>query len=125
MELEHPIFSTGKLNVLAMLLVLLSRFLFIYIYIKFSFSSFISSFLVVLFASCLIFQLLQIQKQYKLIKPGSSVLDLGCAPGAWLQVFLFIQQVIFFDGFFLFSQFLLIFMFISWCYRLLVKAWVR
>ncbi|KAF3504969.1 hypothetical protein F2Q69_00044918 [Brassica cretica] len=31
-------------------------------------------------------QLLQIQKQYKLIKPGSSVLDLGCAPGAWLQV---------------------------------------
>lgn len=32
-------------------------------------------------------QLLQIQKQYKLITPGSSVLDLGCAPGAWLQVF--------------------------------------
>ncbi|XVF83703.1 hypothetical protein PTKIN_Ptkin16aG0512200 [Pterospermum kingtungense] len=32
------------------------------------------------------FKLLQIQKQYKLIKPGSSVLDLGCAPGAWLQV---------------------------------------
>lgn len=31
-------------------------------------------------------QLLQMQKQYKLIKPGSSVLDLGCAPGAWLQV---------------------------------------
>lgn len=31
-------------------------------------------------------QLLQIQKQYKIIKPGSSVLDLGCAPGAWLQV---------------------------------------
>ncbi|CAM8990781.1 unnamed protein product [Rhodiola kirilowii] len=30
--------------------------------------------------------LLQIQKQYKLINPGSSVLDLGCAPGAWLQV---------------------------------------
>ncbi|CAK9167575.1 unnamed protein product [Ilex paraguariensis] len=26
------------------------------------------------------------QKQYKLITPGSSVLDLGCAPGAWLQV---------------------------------------
>lgn len=26
------------------------------------------------------------QKQHKLIKPGSSVLDLGCAPGAWLQV---------------------------------------
>lgn len=32
------------------------------------------------------FKLLQIQKQYKLIKSGSSVLDLGCAPGAWLQV---------------------------------------
>nr|GEU52190.1 ribosomal RNA large subunit methyltransferase E [Tanacetum cinerariifolium] len=32
------------------------------------------------------FKLFQIQKQYKLIKPGSSVLDLGCAPGAWLQV---------------------------------------
>ncbi|XP_061363734.1 uncharacterized protein LOC133307267 isoform X2 [Gastrolobium bilobum] len=28
----------------------------------------------------------KIQKQYKLIKGGSSVLDLGCAPGAWLQV---------------------------------------
>ncbi|XP_024021539.1 uncharacterized protein LOC21408036 isoform X2 [Morus notabilis] len=28
----------------------------------------------------------KIQKQYKLITPGSSVLDLGCAPGAWLQV---------------------------------------
>ncbi|CAK7325711.1 unnamed protein product [Dovyalis caffra] len=32
------------------------------------------------------FKLLQIQKQHKLITPGSSVLDLGCAPGAWLQV---------------------------------------
>lgn len=32
------------------------------------------------------FKLLQMQKQYKLISPGSSVLDLGCAPGAWLQV---------------------------------------
>lgn len=32
------------------------------------------------------FKLLQMQKQYKLIKPGASVLDLGCAPGAWLQV---------------------------------------
>ncbi|KAL1173095.1 hypothetical protein V6Z11_A05G391100 [Gossypium hirsutum] len=32
------------------------------------------------------FKLLQIQNQYKLIKPGCSVLDLGCAPGAWLQV---------------------------------------
>lgn len=32
------------------------------------------------------FKLLQMQKQYKLISPGSAVLDLGCAPGAWLQV---------------------------------------
>ncbi|KAI3470753.1 hypothetical protein Pfo_027416 [Paulownia fortunei] len=32
------------------------------------------------------FKLLQMQKQYKIITPGSSVLDLGCAPGAWLQV---------------------------------------
>ncbi|KAK6933163.1 Ribosomal RNA methyltransferase, FtsJ domain [Dillenia turbinata] len=32
------------------------------------------------------FKLLQIQKQHKLITAGSSVLDLGCAPGAWLQV---------------------------------------
>lgn len=26
------------------------------------------------------------QKQYKLITAGSYILDLGCAPGAWLQV---------------------------------------
>ncbi|XP_072993636.1 uncharacterized protein [Typha latifolia] len=32
------------------------------------------------------FKLIEIQKQFKLIAPGSSVLDLGCAPGAWLQV---------------------------------------
>ncbi|KAI5670652.1 hypothetical protein M9H77_11016 [Catharanthus roseus] len=32
------------------------------------------------------FKLLQMQKQYTLISPGSTVLDLGCAPGAWLQV---------------------------------------
>ncbi|XP_031488679.1 uncharacterized protein LOC116256451 [Nymphaea colorata] len=32
------------------------------------------------------FKLLQMQKQHKLIAPGDSVLDLGCAPGAWLQV---------------------------------------
>ncbi|WCJ19638.1 Ribosomal RNA large subunit methyltransferase E [Euphorbia peplus] len=32
------------------------------------------------------FKLLQIQKKHNLITPGSSVLDLGCAPGAWLQV---------------------------------------
>lgn len=44
-------------------------------------------FTLTLLALSLQLQLLQIQKQYKLIKPGSSVLDLGCAPGAWLQVF--------------------------------------
>ncbi|KAL1542185.1 ribosomal RNA large subunit methyltransferase E-like [Salvia divinorum] len=32
------------------------------------------------------FKLIQMQKQYKIISPGGSVLDLGCAPGAWLQV---------------------------------------
>ena len=32
------------------------------------------------------FKLIQIQKQHKLIAPGAAVLDLGCAPGAWLQV---------------------------------------
>ncbi|KAB2609737.1 ribosomal RNA methyltransferase mrm2 [Pyrus ussuriensis x Pyrus communis] len=32
------------------------------------------------------FKLIQMQKQYKFRTPGSSVLDLGCAPGAWLQV---------------------------------------
>ncbi|PKU76060.1 uncharacterized protein LOC110110220 [Dendrobium catenatum] len=32
------------------------------------------------------FKLLQMQKQFKLIGAGASVLDLGCAPGAWLQV---------------------------------------
>lgn len=32
------------------------------------------------------FKLLQIQKHSNIIKSGSSVLDLGCAPGSWLQV---------------------------------------
>ncbi|KAL5709557.1 hypothetical protein ACHQM5_020233 [Ranunculus cassubicifolius] len=32
------------------------------------------------------FKLLQMQAKYKLINQGASVLDLGCAPGAWLQV---------------------------------------
>ncbi|XLU70518.1 hypothetical protein S245_029571, partial [Arachis hypogaea] len=31
------------------------------------------------------FKLVHIQKQHKLINAGSSVLDLGCAPGAWLS----------------------------------------
>ncbi|XP_014503010.1 uncharacterized protein LOC106763323 [Vigna radiata var. radiata] len=32
------------------------------------------------------FKLLQIQKQHNLINRGATVLDLGCAPGGWLQV---------------------------------------
>jgi hypothetical protein len=46
-------------------------------------------------------QLLQMQKQYKLITPGSSVLDLGCAPGAWLQVLNWKLFHGFFDLFFM------------------------
>nr|KAJ0206545.1 hypothetical protein LSAT_V11C500261570 [Lactuca sativa] len=49
-------------------------------------------------------QLLQIQKQYKLITPGSSVVDLGCAPGAWLQggkrARAFLEYISFFDEFY-------------------------
>lgn len=32
------------------------------------------------------FKLLQIQEKIPVIQPGISVLDLGCAPGSWLQV---------------------------------------
>ena len=32
------------------------------------------------------YKLQEIQEKHKLIKPGSQVLDLGCHPGAWLQV---------------------------------------
>ena len=32
------------------------------------------------------YKLLEINERKKLIKPGGRVLDLGCAPGAWLQV---------------------------------------
>lgn len=32
------------------------------------------------------YKLQEIQKKFKLIKPGARVLDLGCAPGAWVQV---------------------------------------
>lgn len=31
-------------------------------------------------------QLVEIQKKHRIIRPGGSVLDLGCAPGAFLQV---------------------------------------
>jgi len=32
------------------------------------------------------YKLQEIQKKFKLLRPGSKVLDLGCAPGAWTQV---------------------------------------
>lgn len=32
------------------------------------------------------YKLLQIQEKWKIIRPGDRVLDLGCAPGSWLQV---------------------------------------
>ena len=32
------------------------------------------------------FKLLEIQQKHMLIPPGGKVLDLGCHPGAWLQV---------------------------------------
>jgi 23S rRNA U2552 (ribose-2'-O)-methylase RlmE/FtsJ len=32
------------------------------------------------------FKLLEIQEKHKIIPPGGRVLDLGCHPGAWLQV---------------------------------------
>jgi 23S rRNA (uridine2552-2'-O)-methyltransferase len=35
------------------------------------------------------YKLIEIQKKYNLIKSNDSVLDLGCAPGSWLQ---FIKQ---------------------------------
>ena len=31
-----------------------------------------------------VYKLKEIQKKYRLLRPGSRVLDLGCAPGAWL-----------------------------------------
>lgn len=32
------------------------------------------------------FKLLQIDEKYKFLAPGLSVVDLGCAPGGWLQI---------------------------------------
>ncbi|MFP4572211.1 MAG: RlmE family RNA methyltransferase [Desulfobacterales bacterium] len=32
-----------------------------------------------------VYKLSEIQKKYKVIKPGYTVLDLGCAPGSWLR----------------------------------------
>jgi len=38
------------------------------------------------FAARSAYKLLQIQEKWKIIQPGDRVLDLGCAPGSWLQV---------------------------------------
>ncbi|NMC62541.1 MAG: methyltransferase domain-containing protein [SAR324 cluster bacterium] len=38
------------------------------------------------FRSRAAFKLVEVQKKYNLIKPGSKVLDLGCWPGGWLQI---------------------------------------
>ncbi|MFW5874975.1 MAG: SAM-dependent methyltransferase, partial [bacterium] len=32
-----------------------------------------------------VYKLSEIQKKYRIIKPGDTVLDLGCAPGSWLR----------------------------------------
>ncbi len=32
-----------------------------------------------------VYKLEEIQKKYRILKPGARVLDLGCAPGSWLQ----------------------------------------
>ena len=32
------------------------------------------------------FKLLDINKKYRLLEPGMQVIDLGCAPGGWIQV---------------------------------------
>ncbi|MCF8111801.1 MAG: RlmE family RNA methyltransferase [Desulfobacteraceae bacterium] len=32
-----------------------------------------------------VYKLSEIQEKYKVIKPGDTVLDLGCAPGSWLK----------------------------------------
>lgn len=38
------------------------------------------------YASRAAYKLLEIHKKYKILHSGQSVLDLGCAPGGWLQV---------------------------------------
>ena len=37
------------------------------------------------FAARAVYKLEEIDKKFRLIKPGTSVLDLGCWPGSWLQ----------------------------------------
>jgi 23S rRNA (uridine2552-2'-O)-methyltransferase len=38
-----------------------------------------------------VYKLKEIQKKYQLIRPGHSVLDLGCAPGSWIQ---FVSEIL-------------------------------
>lgn len=37
-------------------------------------------------ASRAAYKLLEIQKKFKIWKPGNTILDVGCAPGGWLQI---------------------------------------
>jgi 23S rRNA (uridine2552-2'-O)-methyltransferase len=37
------------------------------------------------FASRAVYKLAEIDKKYRLFRPGQRLLDLGCAPGSWLQ----------------------------------------
>src|SRR5690606_33045516 len=37
------------------------------------------------FAARAVYKLEEIDQKFRLIKPGTSVLDLGCWPGSWLQ----------------------------------------
>ncbi len=48
------------------------------------------------FKSRAAFKLIQINRKYKVIKPGDVVVDFGCAPGGWLQV---AAEVVGKDGF--------------------------
>ena len=47
------------------------------------------------FAARSVYKLQEIQKKYRILKRGTRVLDLGCAPGSWLQ---FAAQTIGSDG---------------------------
>lgn len=38
------------------------------------------------YASRAYFKLEQIQKKYRILRPGDHVVDLGCAPGGWIQI---------------------------------------
>lgn len=50
------------------------------------------------YAARSIYKLQEIQKKYKLIKKNAKVIDLGCAPGSWLQ---YIRKIIGHNGFLL------------------------